>query len=69
MKTKKQLERIEDYLLKKDKNYGIYGVTRAELLKEVQITEDELQELYKQKKIFTVHETAKLILKIEEKEV
>lgn len=64
MKEKKQLEKVENYLLK-NRAYALDGLTRAELQKELLLDDEEMEKLVKRKKTFTIGEAATLLLKIE----
>lgn len=64
MKEKKQLEKVENYLLK-NRAYALDGLTRAELQKELLLDDEEMEKLVKSKKTFTIGGAATLLLKIE----
>ena len=63
-----EIEKLEDYLIAKNKSYAVYGLTKEEIKSEFLIDDAEINEyLSKRRILFSIGEAIQLLIKINKK--
>lgn len=64
----KQQKKLEDYLIAKNKSYGVNGLTRSEIKFEFLLSDDEAARYLKRKFCYSIGEAIQLLIKINQNE-
>ena len=65
----KEINRLEDYLIKKDRAYAVYGLTRNDVKTEFLLSDDDVEKYFKKKFIFSIGDVLRILEKIEDGEL
>jgi hypothetical protein len=65
----KEIEKLEDYLIAKNKSYAVFGITRNEIKKELLLSEEEAEKYLKRKFVFSIGDVLRILEKIEDGEL
>ena len=64
-----EIEKLEDYLIAKNKSYAVYGLTKNEIKSEFLLSDEEINEyLSKRRVVFSIGEAIELLIKINKNE-
>ena len=60
-----EIEKLEDYLIKKSKSYAVYGLTRNEIKSEFLLSDDDVDKfLLKRRFVYSIGESIEILIKI-----
>ena len=63
-----EIEKLEDYLIAKNKSYAVWGLSKEEIKSEFLINDEEINEyLSKRRVVFSIGEAIQLLIKINKK--
>lgn len=65
----KEIKQLEDYFIKKNKSYAIFGLTRNEIKSELLLSDDEVEKYLKRKFVFSIGDVLRILEKIEDGEL
>lgn len=65
----KEIEKLEDYLIAKNKSYAVSGITRNEIKRELLLSDDEVEKYLKRKFVFSIGDVLRILEKIEDGEL
>ena len=64
-----EIEKLEDYLIKKSKSYTVFGLTRNEIKSEFLLSDEELDKyLLKRRFVYSIGESIEILIKINKNE-
>ena len=64
-----EIEKLEDYLIKKSKSYAVYGLTRTDIKTEFLLSDDDVDKYLKKRKfVYSVGESIEILIKINKNE-
>ena len=64
-----EIEKLEDYLIAKNKSYAVWGLSKEEIKSEFLINDEEINEyLSKRRVVFSIGEAIQLLTKINKNE-
>lgn len=61
----KEIEKLEDYLIKRNKSYAVDGISRNDIQKELLLSNDDVEKYLKRKMYYSIGEAIQLLIKIE----
>ena len=64
-----EIEKLERYLIAKDKSYAVYGLTRNEIKSELLLSDEDVEKYLKRKFVFSIGEVLRILEKIEDGEL
>lgn len=64
----KEIEKLERYLIAKNKSYAVDGLTRNEIKSEFLLSDDDVAKYHKRKFYYSIGEAIQLLIKIEKNE-
>lgn len=64
----KEINRLEDYLIKKNNSYAVDGLTKNEIKAEFLLSDDEVEKYLKRKFCYSIGEAIKLLIIINKNE-
>ena len=60
-----EIEKLEDYLIKKSKSYAVWGLTKNEIKSEFCLGDEEINEyLSKRRFVYSIGESIEILIKI-----
>ena len=63
-----EIEKLEDYLIAKNKSYAVYGLTRNEIKSEFLLSDDDVDKyLLKRRFVYSIGESIEILTKINKK--
>ena len=63
-----EIEKLEDYLIAKNKSYAVWGLSKEEIKSEFFLSDEEINEyLSKRRVVFSIGEAIQLLIKINKK--
>ena len=63
-----EIEKLEDYLIAKNKSYAVWGLSKEEIKSEFLLSDEEINEyLSKRRVVFSIGEAIQLLTKINKK--
>ena len=63
-----EIKALENYFIKKNRSYAVFGLTRNEIKSEFLLSEEEINEyLSKRRIVFSIGEAIELLIKINKK--
>ena len=63
-----EIEKLEDYLIKKSKSYAVWGLTKNEIKSEFCLGDEEIDEyLLKRRFVYSIGESIQILIKINKK--
>ena len=63
-----EIEKLEDYLIAKNKAYAVWGLSKEEIKSEFFLSDEEINEyLSKRRVVFSIGEAIQLLIKINKK--
>ena len=63
-----EIEKLEDYLIAKNKSYAVYGLTRNEIKTEFLLSDDDVDKyLLKRRFVYSIGESIEILIKINKK--
>ena len=65
----KEIKQMEDYFIKKNQSYAVYGLTRNEIKTELLLSEEEAEKYLKRKFVFSIGDVLRILEKIEDGEL
>lgn len=65
----KEINRLQDYLIAKNRSYPVDGLTRNEIKTELLLSDDEAEAYLKRKFIFSIGDVLRILEKIEDGEL
>ena len=63
-----EIEKLEDYLIAKNKSYAVFGLTRNEIKSEFLLSDEEIDKYLKRKFVYSIGESIKILIKINKNE-
>ncbi len=61
-----EIEKLEDYLIAKNKSYAVFGLTRNEIKTELLLSDDDVDKyLLKRRFVYSIGEAIELLITIE----
>jgi hypothetical protein len=64
----KEIEKLEDYLIAKNRSYSVDGLTRYQIKSEFLLSDDEVAKFHKRKFYYSIGEAIELLIKIQKNE-
>lgn len=64
----KEIKQLEDYFIKKNQSYAIFGLSRNEIKSEFLLSDDDVEKYLKRKFCYSIGEAIQLLIKIEKNE-
>ena len=63
-----EIEKLEDYLIAKNKSYAVFGLTKNEIKSEFLLSDEEIDEyLLKRRFVYSIGESIQILIKINKK--